>query len=103
MVNNVDLKIKQYKTMDVTNGISGCGFVWNCWVYLRQVAFFKKDTLFFFPTLGFWRYHNFHAKHTMYLQLGWYVGELVYHLKMLVFETLQRNSCQVFPGQIMVV
>jgi hypothetical protein len=27
MVNNVDLKIKQYKTMDVTNGISGCGFV----------------------------------------------------------------------------
>ena len=103
MVNNVDLKIKQYKPMDVTNGISGCGFVWNCWVYLRQVAFFKKDTLFFFPTLGFWRYHNFHAKHTVYLQLGWYVGELVYHLKMLVFETLQRNSCQVFPGQIMVV
>ena len=53
MVNNVDLKIKQYKTMDVTNGISGCGFVWNCWVYLRQVAFFKKDTLFFFPHLDF--------------------------------------------------
>jgi hypothetical protein len=64
---------------------------------------FLKRTLCFFPTLGFWRYHNFHAKHTVYLQLGWYVGELVYHLKMLVFETLQRNSCQVFPGQIMVV
>ena len=105
MENNVGLRIKH---MDVTNfyGISGLVALSETVFALptTKLALFKKETrIFFSHTTGFWRYHHFYAKHTVYLQLGWYLGELVYHLKMLVFQTLQRNSCQVFPGQIMVV